>query len=54
MKFIDDLTVAESISLKEQLVNEDRKLAFPLNYHNRTGHYLPPNKSKMQSVLLNK
>ena len=41
MKFIDDLTVAESISLREQLVNEERDLAFPLNYHNRTGHFLP-------------
>lgn len=50
MKFIDDMTVAESIHLKEQLiVNPDP--VHPLQYHERTGHILPMEKSQVQSVL---
>ena len=50
MKFIDDMTVAESIHLKEQLI-ENPDPVHPLQYHERTGHILSLERSKVQSVL---
>ena len=42
LKYIDDLTVAQSLSLKNQLVlNSDNEKERPLDYHNRTEHMLP-------------
>ena len=50
LKYIDDMTVAESVNLKESLV-EICNPQHPLKYHERTGHSLPPSKSKLQNVL---
>ena len=50
MKFIDDMTVAESIHLKEQFI-ENPDPVHPLQYHERTGHILPMERSKVQMVL---
>ena len=42
MKFIDDLTLASSINLKENLIeNPGRNLTRPLTYHERTEQSLP-------------
>ena len=40
--YIDDLSEAEAIELKRQLVNDPVQRPFPLNYHERTQHVLPP------------
>ena len=41
-KYVDDLTVAESLKLKESLVNDDEEiLDKPLTYHNRNNQVLP-------------
>ena len=53
LKFIDDLTVAESLNLKKQLVpNPNGNPPRPLNFHDRTEQILPESESKLQ-VLLN-
>ena len=53
-KFIDDLTVATAVKLKENLEKVDN-LDKPLTYHNRTNHILPndrnPMKTQLDSVL---
>ena len=46
LKYVDNLTIAETINMKEQLdylPPEDRPL--PDNYHARTGHHLSRQKS---------
>ena len=49
---MDDLTVAESLKLKESLVNDDEEiLDKPLTYHNRNNQVLPQLLSKVQSQL---
>ena len=49
-KYVDDLTIAERINLKEQLTTiEDRPL--PDNYHSRTGHTLKPEDSKVYNQI---
>ena len=50
MKWIDDLTVAESVHLKQKLV-ENPSPVQPFQYHERTGHILPQENSKIQSLL---
>ena len=50
MKFIDDMTIAESILLKDKLV-KDPNPEQPLNYHGRTEHTLSPTKLKVQTLL---
>ena len=51
-KYVDDLTVAEAIRLKNSLVNEeDEMLDKPLTYHNRTKQVLPYEASKVQKQL---
>ena len=51
-KYVDDLTVAESLKLKESLVNDDEEiLDKPLTYHNRNNQVLPQLLSKVQSQL---
>ena len=49
-KFVDDLTIVESLNLKETLVsNPDREL--PDNYHARLGLKLAPEKSQVYSQI---
>ena len=53
LKFVDDLTVAESLILKDSVKTvpiTDRPQPDP--YHARTGHALMPNKSKVYSQIL--
>ena len=52
MKWIDDMTAAESIHLKENLSLNPNPVQ-PLQYHERNGYYLPPNKSELQTLLNN-
>ena len=52
LKFVDDLTVAESIILEESVqtvANRPR----PENYHARTGHALIPEKSQVYKQIMN-
>ena len=52
LKYIDDLTVAQSLSLKNQLVlNSDNEKERPLDYHNRTEHLLPRSDCRVQDML---
>ena len=52
LKFIDDLSVAESLNLKKQLVkNPDMNQPRPLNFHDRTEHILPESESRVQELL---
>ena len=49
MKYVDDLSLAFSIYLKESLVtNPEMNPQRPLSYHNRTNHILPLRKNVMQ------
>ena len=51
-KYVDDLTVAEAIMLKDTLIeDENETLEKPLTFHDRTKHLLPPDKSKVQKQL---
>ena len=50
LKFVDDLTIAESIPLKESL-KPNLNRALPDNYHCRTGHTLIPEKSSVYNEL---
>ena len=51
LKYVDDMSVAESVNLKENLVTDpDRQQ--PDNYHARTGHRLPQEKSAVYQQLL--
>ena len=52
LKFIDDMTAAESINLREKLIkNPDPEPMRPLNYHDRTLHVLPKEASRLQTLL---
>lgn len=51
-KFIDDLTVAVSVNLKQSLV-KDNTLPRPLSYRSRTNHILPTITNTMQAELNN-
>ena len=51
-KFVDDLTAAAVINLKEHL-QVDNKLISPLVYHSRTGHSLPPENNPLASQIVN-
>ena len=54
LKFVDDLTVAESLKLKKQLIaNPDTDQPRPLEYRNRTEHILPDSESKVITLLEN-
>ena len=53
LKFVDDLTVAESIDMKEQLTKVSVECRpQPDNYHDRTGHLLKPENSEVYKQLL--
>ena len=52
LKFIDDMTAAESINLRDKLIrNPDPDPMRPLNYHDRTLHVLPNESCKLQTLL---
>ena len=50
MKYVDDLTLAESVDLRTKL-REDTNPIRPLTYHSRTCHILPANSSGLQQQL---
>ena len=49
-KYVDDLSMLESIRLKTSLINTDRIIG-PLNYHEQHGLHLPPEDSILQHQL---
>ena len=52
LKFVDDMTVAESINVKNQLAaNPDTDPQRPLEFHSRTGHILPEKESQLIPML---
>ena len=53
LKFVDDLTLAEAINLTDDLVEiPETEMNLPTNYHDRTGHALPSEKSKLYEQLI--
>ena len=51
-KYVDDLTLAEVINLKEKLkFDPEKEWELPLNFHNRTKQVLPTTESKVQEQL---
>ena len=50
LKYVNDLTLLKSLNLKKEL-ELNPELIRPLNYHERTGHVLPSEKSKLQEQL---
>ena len=48
--FIDDLSEAEAINLKKQLMDDPTQRPYPLNYHERTKHILPGNSILQQNL----
>ena len=54
MKYVDDLSLAQSLNLKKCLIeNPDPNPARPLAYHDRTHHLLPAGACKLQEQLNN-
>ena len=51
LKYVDEMSLAESVNLKELLVAVPDR-AQPDNYHARTGHVLPKEKSAVYNQLL--
>ena len=52
LKYIDDMSVAESINLKQCLrQSKDDELQRPLEFHDRTEHVLPTEHSQVQRAL---
>ena len=53
LKFVDDFSLAEAINLPQQLMKipESKRLQ-PDNYHGRTGHVLPLDKSRVYKQLM--
>ena len=50
LKWVDDMTAAEAINLKGSLMTELNPV-HPLQFHERTGHKLPSDQSKLQGFL---
>ena len=51
-KYVDDHTFAEAINLKQNLIPcPPEEICRPLNFHNRTGHFLPDGVSIMNQEL---
>ena len=48
--YIDDLSEAEAINLKKQLVDDPSQRPFPLNFHERTQHVLPAGSILQQNL----
>ena len=53
VKFVDDHSCAVKIDLKKALVNDPIKRQKPLNFHERSGHVLPPDQNALQYLLEN-
>ena len=54
MKYVDDLSLAQSLNLKNCLIpNPDPNPAHPLAYHDRTHHLLPADACELQEQLNN-
>ena len=51
LKYVDDMSLAESVNLKEMLVTVPDR-AQPDNYHARTGHELPKQNSAVYNQLI--
>ena len=52
LKFVDDLTLAESFNLRDYVIpNPDPCPPRPLSYHNRTLHVVPPGNTPVQAEL---
>ena len=51
LKYVYDLSILEALNLKKDFVNNP-ELIRPVNYHERTGHTLPANKSRIQDQLV--
>ena len=51
MKFVDDLTLVESINMKKDLVDEDRVQSYPLEFHRRKGLKLDESKCLTNNKL---
>ena len=52
MKFVDDMSCAQSLNIKNCLIpNPNPNPARPLNYHDRTHHLLPTALCTLQSQL---
>ena len=52
MKYVDDLTLAETINVKDcVLTNPDPNPPRPLSYHDRTLHVLPTDQTPVQGEL---
>ena len=49
-KWVDDLSVLATVDLKKVAVKND-DLDKPPNFHNRTGHVLPPDKNPIQDEI---
>ena len=49
--YIDDLSEAEAIDLKKQLILDPTSRPLPLNFHERTGHIFPTDNSLLQKQL---
>ena len=53
LKYVDDMTLAESINLKENLVFvPESKRPLPDSFHTKTGHVLQPKRSLVYNQLL--
>ena len=53
LKYVDDLTLAESINLKDKLVSVPEPVRpLPDNFHAKTGHVLPQQCSQVHDQLL--
>ena len=53
LKYVDDMTIAEAIKLKDILVPvPETQRPLPDNYHARTGHALPAEKSNVYKQLI--
>ena len=52
MLYIDDLSEAEGVDLKKQIVTDPVQRPFPLNYHERTKQIFPADRSILQTQLL--
>ena len=48
MKFIDDISLVQSLDLKKCLIQNEISGPRPLQYHSRTGHILPESENVIQ------
>ena len=49
--YVDDLSEAEAVELKKQLVKDPVQRPFPLSYHEHTQHVFPSDASFLQKTL---